>query len=197
MVRVQMDSPGSQSLDKGMILKAFELLSERLGSEGVIGEIAVFGGIAMVLAFNARFSTKDVDAVFEPPEMFRRLASAIAQELNLSPDWLNDGVKGYLSGTPDYTSEGLPELPYLRIVRPTAEYLLAMKCMASRLPTYTSRGDLVDIKFLIRHLGLTTEGEVLKIVERYYPPGQILPRTQFVIQELMGEEGMEGGSKGA
>jgi hypothetical protein len=184
-----MDDPhGTSPLTRETILKALSTLNEKLQEQGVIGEICLFGGTAMVLAFNARLSTKDVDAVFEPPEVFRRRAREIAQELNLAPDWLNDGVKGYVSDAPKYPCEGLPEMSHLRIIRPTAEYLLAMKCMASRVPSYMTRGDKADIVFLLDKLCLKDTESVFKVVEKFYPPERILPRTHFMIQELLGSQ---------
>lgn len=181
-----MDLPNDHSpLGKETILKALALLNEKLREEGIVGEICLFGGTAMVLAFNARLSTQDVDAVFEPPEVFRRRAREIAEEINLPADWLNDGVKGYVSAVPEYTTDGLPEMPHLRIIRPTAEYLLAMKCMASRFASYSTKGDRDDVAFLLNHLRLTDAESVLKIVERFYPPERILPKTQFLIHELL------------
>jgi hypothetical protein len=172
-------------LGKETILKALSILGEKLQAEGVIGEICLFGGTAMILAFNARLSTQDVDAVFQPPEIIRRKAREIAEEINLPPDWLNDGVKGYVSNAPEYTNDGLPQMPNLRIIRPTAEYLLAMKCMASRFPSYTTKGDKEDILFLINHLGLKNAEAVFKAVEKFYAPEHILPKTHFLIQELL------------
>jgi hypothetical protein len=167
------------------ILGALARLDEKLGDDGVIGEICLFGGTAMVLAFNARLSTRDVDAVFKPPEIIRKHALEIAEELNLAPGWLNDGVKGYLSHSAEYTSEGLPQLANLRIIRPTAEYLLAMKCMASRSPSYETKGDREDIRFLIGQLCLKDADSVLQLVEKFYPADRIPPKTHFLIQELV------------
>src|SRR5271166_4943955 len=151
------------ALTKETILQALSILNDKLREEGVIGEICLFGGTAMVLAFNARLSTHDVDAVFEPPEIIRRRAQEIADEINLPSDWLNDGVKGFVSASPEYTTEGLPEMSHLRIVRPTAEYLLAMKCMASRFASYASQGDRNDIILLIEHLKLRAAESVFRI----------------------------------
>jgi len=181
-----MDDPRDSSpLTGETILKALSILNEKLREEGVIGEICLFGGTAMVLAFNARLSTKDVDAVFEPPEVFRRRAREIAEEINLPADWLNDGVKGYVSAAPKHTSDGLPQMSHLRMIRPTAEYLLAMKCMAARFPSYTTQGDRDDVVFLINHLGLKSAEAVFKVVEKFYAPERILPKTHFLIRELL------------
>ena len=51
----------------------------------------------MVLAFNARERTKDVDAVFHPPPLFRKLAVVVQDELSLPAEWLNYVVKGFLA----------------------------------------------------------------------------------------------------
>ena len=45
--------------------------------------------------------------------------------------------------------------------------MLAMKCMASRIPE--DQGDVADIAVLIRHLGLGDADQVLSIVARFYP----------------------------
>jgi hypothetical protein len=184
-----MDYPRPTSpLDRRTILKALSLLNEKFEEESVIGEICLFGGTVMMLAFNARLSTGDVDAVFQPAEVFRRRAREVAEEMQLSEDWLNDGVKGYVSNAPEYTSDGLPQMSNLRVIRPTAEYLLAMKCIAARMPSYTTKGDRHDIVFLMNYLGLETVEAVLMAVEKFYSSEHILPKTQFLIRELV-EEG--------
>lgn len=96
-------------------------------------ELLVVGGAAMVMAFNARMATHDVDAVVLQPELarlVRRLVQQIAEELNWPPDWLNDGAKGFLMGLSEggviYTAPGI-------VVRcPALAQLLAMKLSAWR-----------------------------------------------------------------
>jgi hypothetical protein len=112
------------------------------------------------------------------------VAAELAESMGLPGTWLNDGVKGFVSAFPEYTSEGLPQLPNLRVIRPTAEYLLAMKCMAARAPAYDTQGDREDIAFLIAHIGLRSADDVLAVVEKYYPPDRILPKTHFMLLEI-------------
>ena len=50
----------------------------------------------MLLAFNARSSTKNVDAIFEPSAEVRAAASVVLEKLGLPADWLNDAAKGFL-----------------------------------------------------------------------------------------------------
>src|SRR3977135_2318573 len=147
--------PTGSALTREAILRALGTLSEELGKQGVTGELCLFGGTVMVLAFTARLSTKDVDALFQPTQLIRELARRIAQEQGLPADWLNDGVKGYVSARHETTAGNLPQFPHLRLTMPVPEYLLAMKCMAARLGGTTGEpSDMPDIIFLIRHLRL-------------------------------------------
>jgi hypothetical protein len=132
----------------------------------------------MCLAFNARAATKDVDGIFEPSAEIRRAASAVAKQLSLPPDWLNDAVKGFLS--PLLTKKILFELSHLSIWTPEADYMLAMKCLSARFDS--SDGD--DIRFLTHYLKLTNAEAVFEIIEKYYPRFQISSKTQFFVEEM-------------
>ena len=55
-------------LERAAIIKAFQEMSDELGRRGATGELCLFGGTVMVLAFAARLSTKDVDAIFQPTD---------------------------------------------------------------------------------------------------------------------------------
>jgi hypothetical protein len=186
-----MDS--SDILTKERIITALETLNKRLTEKGVTGELCIFGGAAMILAFDARESTRDVDAVFVPKTEIYQEVAIIAEEMNLPISWLNDGVKGFVSADGDVTAEDMPQWENLRIMRPTTRYLLAMKCMAARVAEYDTVGDKNDIIHLCRNLGITTAGQVLNIVEDYYPASRIPIKTQFFIDEIIEE--IEGGSK--
>jgi hypothetical protein len=172
-------------LDRATILAALTALDDRLAAVGVSGEICIYGGSTMVLAFNARLSTLDVDAVFQPAEVIRVAAQAVGEELELPANWLNDGVKGWLSATGEFTTESLPQFGHLRITRPKKPYLLAMKCLAARAAGFDTQGDRDDIRCLVQSLALRSAEEVLEIVERFYPPERILPKTRFLIEEIL------------
>jgi methylmalonyl-CoA mutase cobalamin-binding subunit len=88
-------TPGHSSLTREQILAALNALNRALAESGVMGEICLFGGTVMVLAFNARLGTKDVDAVFQPATAVRDLARQVGESVGLPSNWLNDGVKGY------------------------------------------------------------------------------------------------------
>ena len=163
----QSESSGASSLDRETILKALGLLSEELGRHGVTGELCVFGGTVMVVAFSARVATKDVDALFQPTQLIRQLADKVGAELRLPSHWLNDGVKGFVSAKHEVTTGNLPQFPHLKLTMPVPEYLLAMKCMAARLGAVAGEpSDVPDIIFLIRRLFLSRSpaGQMLSIV---------------------------------
>ena len=174
-------------LDRPTIESALAAMDARLRTEGVTGEICIFGGTAMMLAFDAREATRDVDAVFRPSELFRRAAAEVAEELSLPADWLNDGVKGFVSSVQDYTEDGMPQFSHLRVIRPSAAYLLAMKSMAARVEGGDTGGDKEDLKLLALHLGLSTAEQVLEIVARYYPADRLAVKTRYFVEEAMQE----------
>jgi hypothetical protein len=169
------------------IRSALTQLSDELGKRGVMGELNLVGGTAMVLAFRARGATKDVDAIFEPAAEIRAAATHVAEQLGLPNDWLNDAAKGFLSPAGDFAPLSSLALANLRIQAPTPEYMLAMKVLASRSGASTERGDRQDIAFLIRLLRLNNAEDVLAIVQRYYDPSRILPRSQFLVDEILEE----------
>ena len=186
----QTSNPVSGSvLSREQILRALQSLADQLGQQGVMGEVCLFGGTVMVLAFTARLTTKDVDALFQPAQTIRELARRVADEQRLPADWLNDGVKGFLSQRHETTAGNLPQYPHLRLTMPVPEYLLAMKCMAARLAGTTGeQADVPDIIFLIRHLKLKSANEVLDLVAQYYPANRIPVKTQYLVEGLF-EEG--------
>jgi len=181
------DENRPNGLSKDEIIAALGRLNDFLAEANVIGELCLFGGTAMVLVFNARLSTRDVDAIFMPATLIRELAARVAEERGLSASWLNDGVKGFQSSNPEVTQDSVPQFSHLRIYRPSANYLLAMKCMASRTSGSETSGDKDDIVVLIKHLGLKTTEEVIVNLTHFFPADRILPKTQFMIHEVISD----------
>jgi hypothetical protein len=82
----------------------------------------------------------------------------VAAERGLPEDWLNDGVKDSVSARHETGTQDLPQFDGLRVTAPTPEYLLAMKCMASRVAAGPDDpGDVQDIRFLVKRLGLASD----------------------------------------
>jgi hypothetical protein len=138
-------------------------------------------GAAMAIAYDARRTTTDVDAVIVPSKEVRIAASRVAEELGLEDDWLNDSVKGFIPGV-DIEQVGVFEGTNLHVDAASPRFLLNMKLMASR----TER-DLDDIKALYELCGLSTAEEGLSILESFYSQELILPRVQFLLQEMFPE----------
>lgn len=152
----------------------------------------------MVLCFESRPATRDVDAVYDNDKEFVRAASRqIAAEKGFPDDWLNDGVKGFLSSKDGgrLLKNVYKEFPSsdevgLRVYTPTPEYLLAMKCMSMR--TEAGSKDIEDIQFLIKHLGIKKSEAVFALISEYYPNKQVQAKTQFGIEEIMDQLDSDG-----
>lgn len=182
------EGQAGHTLTREQIIAALNALSDELGQQGITGEICLFGGTVMVLAFTARLTTKDVDALFQPARIIRDLSRRIADEQDLPDNWLNDGVKGFVSVRHETTAGNLPQFPHLRLTMPVPEYLLAMKCMASRISGTTNEpSDLADVIFLIRHLKLKSPKKVLDLVSQYYPASRVPAKTQYLVEGLFDE----------
>lgn len=170
------------SLSRKQIEKLFELLNKKLRSLSTIGELYLVGGAVMCLAYQARESTKDIDAAFLPSQTIRKIAHEIAEEENLPNSWLNDGVKGFLSDAG--SSVPYLESSHLKVFVATPEYLLALKCLAMRLGAEFH--DESDIRFLLRYLNIESHEQALKIIMRYYPLERISKKTLYALEEILG-----------
>jgi len=167
-------------LGRDQIIAAFDALADYLHLEGVEGRVFVVGGAAMALAFDARRSTSDVDAVFHPKTEVYEAARRVAFDLGLPEDWLNDAVKGYVPGV-DPSAIPVFHKPGLAVSAASAPFMLAMKLRAARVEL-----DASDIEFLANLLGLNSAEEVLQIgIDRFGEAG--LPvRARYLVQELFG-----------
>jgi hypothetical protein len=165
-------------LDRKKINELFSELNDELGRRGVMGEVGICGGAVMCLVFNARESTKDVDAIFQPTREIREAAIAVASRHRVPEDWLNDAARGYFLSTPPVVE--VINLDHLRVWAPAPPYMLAMKCVSARFDSH----DADDVKYLIDFLELETAEQVFSIIQEYYPRKVIPPKTQFFIEEI-------------
>ena len=173
---------GGVSLTREMILELFDHLNEELARVNTIGELYLVGGAVMCLSLNARESTADVDALFEPTKTVRDAAARVSAATGVGDKWLNDAVKGFLSPRGDF--DPFLESSHLRVFVAHPEYLLAMKCAAMGLGAEFH--DLDDVRYLLRWLNITDPVEALAIVTRYFSEEQLPLKTRLALEELLG-----------
>ena len=134
----------------------------------------------MVLGYQARQSTRDVDAVIIAPRearLVRTLAKQVAEERDWPEDWLNDGAKGYLVGISD--GPVLFSAPGIEARAPSLEQLLAMKLSAWRDDL-----DISDARRLLQEIKRDrAKDEIWQSLEPYLVPGDELT-AQYAFLDL-------------
>ena len=135
----------------------------------------------MLLAYDSRVTTRDIDALFSPDGPMLAAIREVADEMCWPRSWLNNQASSYVSRTP---GQGSPvfDHPYLHVVATPAEHLLAMKVLAAR-----SVRDRDDIALLLDRLHLTTPAAVWDIVARYFPGNTISDRSRLLIEDLLAQ----------
>ncbi|HBF14031.1 MAG TPA: hypothetical protein DDW49_11700 [Deltaproteobacteria bacterium] len=166
------------------ILKLFDFLNDELKKKSIKGEVCLVGGAVMCLVFKERPSTHDVDGYFEPATHLREAAKKVGLKAGFSENWLNDGVKGFLS--PKGKFQNYLELSHLKIFTAKPDYLLAMKCLAMRIGEEFH--DLDDIRYLLRFCNITDYKEALNIVTQFYPLERFPQKTLYALEELLGKK---------
>lgn len=169
-------------MDRDEVLAALTAVGAKLHARGIQGDLYVVGGAAMALAYDARRTTRDVDGVFEPKMLVYEAAGEVAAERGLPPDWLNDGVKGFLPG-PDPHAGPVFELPGLRVQAASPQMLLALKVLAARVGE-----DEEDVVRLAELAGLSTVEAALDLVERTIGADRLTPRSRFFLEAVLADD---------
>jgi hypothetical protein len=192
-----------KSFDRKTLEYALAELGQRAFSAGRTVEIVIYGGSALLLTLNRQINTGDVDAVFEGNKDFiKRLAAEMAEEFGWDENWLNDGVKGWLSNRdtdPDvkalFKTYPAEDRPGLRVYTAKPEYLFAMKCRAMRVGGIETNSDIDDIKLLARAIGIRNSQDALILVEKFYPQNMLQPKTRLGLEEIFSNLGIDDDNK--
>lgn len=172
-----------QPLQAADIERLFAELDRELASEDAHGDIYLVGGAVMCLVHAARESTQDLDAYFEPADVLRSAAARIALRHDLPQNWLNDAVKGFLSDQGNFRR--YLDLDHLTVYTAEPDYLLAMKCLSTRIGEEFH--DVDDIRFLLRYLNVTDVDSATALLEQYYPLERFPQKTLYLLEELLGD----------
>lgn len=143
----------------------------------------------MMLAYDRKRITRDIDAVFHPSAQILPLVKRVAKEQGLPDDWINDEVRQFLATRE--SKRDLPiDVPGIQVTVSTAGYLLAMKALACRraLPGY--KGDEEDLRFLIRKLKIGKIDEIQSWIDKYYPDDSPSASDRSFLAQLIKEESL-------
>jgi len=159
-------------MDRPEIDAALREVSEELSRRGIPARIYVVGGAAMSLAFNARYSTADVDADIYPVDDVLDVARQVATRRGLPETWLNDSAKQFIPAFKDPEWRPVFRVGKVEIATADERTMLAMKMRASR-----GSRDIEDIKFLLETCGVTSETEARELYDEFFPEDPLPERA--------------------
>lgn len=169
------------------MLRALSLLDQRARESA---RLVVGGGAAMTLAYKHPIATQDVDA-FAAKGGLRMaeldgMAKAVAEELEIEPDWLNAHFETFTAVLPrDYAARLRPVFQgeHLQVDALGPEDLLVMKCFAGR------DKDLPHARKLLRLASdlSVVDKQLEYLVERRYPGAE---RAADYFDDLRDEAGL-------
>jgi len=186
-----MDAP--QPLDRAKIEEAFRLVGQYLLDKKTLGEIAIYGGSAIILQFDWRKTSIDVDARVVSVGNHGVIMDAVhqaAKRLGLPRSWLNENVMMYArrgERDTDRVFVGLypsPERFGLRVTAARPEYILAMKLRALERITSAER-DFNDAVKLAIECGVTTLEEIRDVHRRYFGNDELPVKAELQLANLV------------
>ena len=173
-------------MDKEKLKEIFEYLNERLRENQLQLEITVYGGSIMTMVYDNRPATKDIDCVFSETnfKLLENILNLTRSAFSLSEGWINEAIKEPLKSILKEDKVTYKIYSNLRILKPKAEQLLAMKVLAAR-PEPAK--DFIDAYILCKDLNIETKEELLKIISPYIPMS-ILGERQMNFIKYLGED---------
>jgi hypothetical protein len=165
-----------QQLTRAKIDEAFRIMGQYLLDRKTLGEIAIYGGSAILFQFDWRKTSLDVDARVTSQRNHGVIIDAVhaaAKQLHLPRSWLNESVAMYArreEGDADRVLVGLypsPERFGLRVTAAKPEYILAMKIKALDRVTADDR-DYQDAVGLGLECGVTTVEGLRNVYRRFF-----------------------------
>jgi hypothetical protein len=177
------------------VIRAFDAMGRYLRERGALGEIAVYGGSAILLQFDWRKSSEDVDAVVldgAKEGLVKEAVEHAAAALGLPRDWLNNWVGMYTSpDEPPHYFQPLGtypagETPGLRVIVAKPEYLCAMKLKALERETPDNR-DFEDAAALGLDLGVRTAEDLKALYRSFFPDEPLGPIASTLLPQVASE----------
>ena len=167
-------------LSAGELRAALGEVAGRLQRRGLRARIYVVGGAAMVLAYGADRSTRDIDAaVIEGHGPLLEEVRVVARERGWPTTWLNEQATAYMPPAPDRHSTVVLEHPALVVAVASPRHMLAMKARAARA------SDIADVVNLLGRCGNPTAGEVDDLVAAVFAGERLGQRQRGWLEDVI------------
>jgi hypothetical protein len=173
-------------LDRIKLLEIFAYLNERLRENQLQLEITIYGGSIMTMVYDNRPATKDIDCVFSETnyKLLDNILNLTKFAFNLPDGWINEDIREPLRAILKEDKETYKVYSNLKLLKPVAEQLLAMKILAAR-PEPAK--DFIDAYILCRDLHITTKDMLIDIISIYIPL-KILGERQINFIKYLGKD---------
>ena len=181
-----MDQSNNKLMDKDRLLEIFDYINERLKANQLQLEITIYGGTVMTMVYDNRPATKDIDCVFSEvnQKLLENILGMTKFTFNLPENWINEEIKEALKSIIKEDKETYKVYTNLKILKPIAEQLLAMKILAAR---GEPAKDFIDAFILCKDLNIKTREELLNVVEKYLPL-TLIGERQIRFIKYLGED---------
>ena len=158
--------------------RLLDIVAAMLDEREIHATIIVAGGATMGYIYDARPSTRDVDALVQPKDAVLAVAAEVAETEDLPADWLNDKFAMFWPqhGEPDFSyvvQHGAVTISYAG-----PRVMLAMKMLAS----VRGRRDTDDLVHLLEPAGVSNIQTAIDIFEDFYRDHDIPPQALAVIE---------------
>ncbi|MDD4834537.1 MAG: DUF6036 family nucleotidyltransferase [Lutispora sp.] len=173
-------------MDRDKLLQIFDYLNERLKENQLQLELTIYGGTIMTMVYDNRPATKDIDCVFSEvnQKLLENILGMTRFTFKLPENWINEEIKEPLKSIIKEDKETYKIYSNLKILKPKAEQLLAMKILAARAEPAK---DFIDAFILCRDLNIRTREELLNVVEKYLPL-TLIGERQIKFIKYLGED---------
>lgn len=185
----------SKLLNREDMIAMFKAIGEIAAARDTTYEIAIYGGSALMLSFDYRQSTQDIDfetvsysspsakpiaCLDDASKQVIDIADVAAANIGLPKGILRDDVSIFVSDTAKYHLFG--EYGSLRVLQAAPEYILSMKVMSMRSSFETQ--DMRDIWELIDACEIKTLAQLLKLFESFYPDHELPLRNKLLLEDV-------------
>lgn len=128
------------------VAKAYKKQNRQVNAEA---EIIIVGGAAMLLNYNFRDTTTDIDALIRATSSFKDIVNSVGDAFGLPNGWINSDFVKTISYSPKIVEHSKYYKTFCNVLSVRtieAEYLIAMKLISSR----SYKKDMSDIVGIIK-----------------------------------------------